>query len=102
MRPLSFRRGRGIHLLPELSFIRIHESAAPLDQGVSDSLTQNKALGNVSFMLWKEARRILKEDTLTIVSGFMGSYPNFFLDVDIEHLPDFVGRILNLTEEQAW
>ena len=88
--------------MPELSFIRGHESAAPLDQGVSCSLTQNKTLGNVSVMLWEEARRIPKEDTLTMVSGFMGSYPNFFLDVDIKHLPDFVGKILNLTGEQAW
>lgn len=102
MRPLTFLRGGGIHLLPELSFIRVHESGAPLEQGVSYSLTQNKALENVSFMLWEQARRIPEEDTLTIVPGFMGSYPNFFFDVDIDHLPDFVGRILNLTGEPAW
>ena len=73
-----------------------------MSEGAIYSLVQNKALENVSFMLWEKARRLPGEDTLTIVPGFAGSYPNFFFDVDLAHLPDFVSRILNLgSEEQA-
>ena len=100
LKPLTFLRGGGIRYLPELSFIRVHEDGAPPDQGAAYSLAQNKALENVSFMLWEQARRLPEEDTLTIAPGFLGSYPNFFFDVDIDRLPDFVSRILNQTGEQ--
>ena len=101
LKPLTFLKGGGIRYLPELSFLRIHDTGANPDQGNVYSLVQNKALENVSFMLWEKARRLPEEDTLTIVPGFAGSYPNFFFDVDVAHLPDFVSRILNLPDEQA-
>ena len=102
LKPLTFLEGGGLHYLPELSFLRVHEAGAPLSEGAIYSLVQNKALENVSFMLWEKARRLPGEDTLTIVPGFAGSYPNFFFDVDLAQLPDFVSRILNLgSEEQA-
>ena len=100
LKPLTFLKGGGIHYLPELSFLRVHEVGAALDQGTVYSLVQNKALANVSFMFWERARRLPEEDTLTVVPGFVGSYPNFFYDVDLAHLPDFVSRALNLGGEE--
>jgi hypothetical protein len=96
LKPLTFLTGGGIHLLPELSFLRVHERHAPADTGAVYSLVQNKMLANVSFMFWESARRLPKEDTLTVVAGFAGSYPNFFFDVAIDELEAFVGLILNL------
>lgn len=81
-------RGGGIRHLPELSFLRVGEATY--------SLVQNKGLLNVSFMLRESSRRVPSEDTLTIVPGFIGSYPNFFFDVDPGQLPDFVRRVLYL------
>ena len=101
LKPLTFLKGGGIRYLPELSFLRIHNTGASPDQGLVYNLVQNKALENVSFMLWEKARRLPGEDTLTIVPGFAGSYPNFFFDVDLAHLPDFVSRMLNLTDKGA-
>ncbi|GAB6047591.1 fatty acid cis/trans isomerase [Methyloparacoccus murrellii] len=96
LKPLTFLTGGGIQYLPELSFLRVHEADAPIGEGAVYSLIQNKALENVSFMFWESARRLPAEDTLTIVPGFVGSYPNFYYDVAIDRLPDFVSRVLAL------
>ena len=99
LKPLTFLVGGGIHYLPELSFLRVHEAEAPPGEGAVYSLVQNKALENVSFMLWERARRVPEEDTLTILPGFAGSYPNFFFDVEAGSLPAFVSQILAIREE---
>lgn len=75
-------------------FIRVHEPGAPLDRGAVYSLIKDKALENVAFMTRENARRLPQEDTLTVVPGFVGSYPNFFFDVAIDRLPAFVERLL--------
>ena len=96
LRPLTFLTGGGIHWLPELSFLRVHERHSPADQGIVYSLVQNKMLANVSFMFWESARRLPEEDTLTVVPGFAGAYPNFFFDVAIDELEAFVSQVLAL------
>ena len=48
------------------------------------------------FMLWESARRLPEEDTLTVVPGFAGAYPNFFFDVAIDELEAFVSQVLVL------
>jgi len=100
LKPLTFLRGGGLHYMPKLSFMRVHEPGASWNEGVVYSLVENKALENVSFMLWEKARRLPEEDTLTIVPGFAGSYPNFFFDVEVTRLPDFVSRLLNLGSQE--
>lgn len=98
LRALARFKGGGIRYLPELSFIRVHEPDRP-EQGAVYSLVKNEALLNVSFMLRESSRRIPEEDTLTVVPGFVGSYPNYFFDVEIGRLPEFVERILRLAGE---
>ncbi len=99
LKPLTFLQGGGIHFLPELSFVRVRETNAPDDRAAVYSLIQNKALRNVSFMFLESLRRLPEEDTLTLVPGFAGSYPNFYFDVPIEQLPAFVSRVLALNSE---
>lgn len=98
LRSLAKLKGGGIRYLPELSFIRIHEPGLT-EQGAIYSLVKNEALMNVSFMLREESRRIPEEDTLTVVPGFVGSYPNYFFDVEIGRLPQFVERISRVAGE---
>ena len=42
-------------------------------------------------------RRDPAADTMTIVPGYLGSYPNFFFDVTISDVPDFVARLSAVT-----
>ena len=96
LKPLTSLVGGGIQYLPELSLIRIHDQAQSSLEGRVYSLVNNKALENVSLMLLESLRRLPEEDTLTVVPGIVGSYPNFFFDVPKDRLKDFVSRILTL------
>ncbi|HXC41521.1 MAG TPA: fatty acid cis/trans isomerase, partial [Burkholderiales bacterium] len=37
--------------------------------------------------------------TLSLVTGFVGSYPNVFLEVDAKQLPEFVSAVRGLASE---
>jgi hypothetical protein len=89
LRRLARLRGGGIRHLPELSYIRVGDTVY--------SMTRNKGLLNVSFMFRETSRRVPAEDTITIVPGFIGSYPNQFFDVEPAALPDFIRRVLFLS-----
>jgi hypothetical protein len=91
LRGLAHLQGGGIRYLPELSYIRVGDAVY--------SLARNKGLLNVSFMFRETSRRVPAEDTLTIVPGFIGSYPNYFFDVPPEQLAEFVQRIKRLSGE---
>ncbi len=44
-------------------------------------------------MTGEDLRRERRFDTLTVIPGFLGSYPNFFFEVDKAQLPEFITAI---------
>ena len=50
----------------------------------------NKAYTNITSMFEDEDRRDRSQDTLTVVRGMTGSYPNFFFEIDISDVDAFV------------
>jgi len=77
---------------PDLSLLRVRVDPT----GTRDlvySLVHNKAHTNVAFMFRENDRRQPSADTITIVPGFLGSYPNFFFDVKLGDVRDFVARM---------
>jgi len=53
----------------------------------------DKAYSNISKMLSEGSRRIPEHDRITIVPGFIGSYPNFAFVVDKNQLGEFIDMI---------
>jgi uncharacterized protein related to proFAR isomerase len=51
---------------------------------VAYTLVRNKAYKNVSSIFEDEDRRDLENDTMTVIKGLEGSYPNFFYIVDLD------------------
>jgi len=49
----------------------------------------NKGYANLTSMFENEDKRDPSQDTLTILPGFVGSYPNFFYVVDLEDIGQF-------------
>ncbi len=47
-------------------------------------------------------RRIPSEDSLTVVKGFIGSYPNVFFQLHEKDLGDFIKAIIALRSEQDY
>ncbi len=82
--------GKGFSLMPEVSFVQV------LDEDGSDSvytIVHNSAYLNNTQLFREDKRRLPVEDYLTVVKGFIGSYPNIFFRVSDSELGDFVSAI---------
>ena len=91
IRKLADLKGEEIAVLPELSFLRI-KTANPTEDLVY-TLIRNQKLLNVSFIFGEKLRREPEKDTLTIVPGFLGSYPNMFFGVQQLQLEKFIEQL---------
>lgn len=97
MRELAQLSGLDLVALPEMSFIRVKTENS--EQDMVYTLLIDKALKNVSVLLREDSRRLPKQDTLTVVPGFIGSYPNFFFSVDLAQLSELIHTIKNAKEQ---
>lgn len=95
MRKLANLKGKEINALPEVSFLRIKTKIA--DKDPVYTLIRNKKLLNVSFIFAENIRREPEKDTLTVIPGFIGSYPNVFFAIPQLELNDFIEQ-LTLTQ----
>jgi len=89
---LAAVRGAFVSLLPEVAFVRVRVDPTG-SRDLVYSLVHNVAHSNVSFMFGEEKRLIPADDTLTLVPGHFGSYPNFFFEVDASGVPAFVNAL---------
>ena len=79
-----------VRALPDAALLRVNLNG----RDHIYSLLRTKAHLNVSFMFEESDRRVPAEDTLRIVRGFVGSYPNHFLAMTAQRVPDFVDALL--------
>ena len=93
---LSGLKGRAVSFLPEVMFLTIIDEKG---QKHNFSISHNSAHSNISQMFKEEARRLPDEDTLTVVPGFLGAYPNAFYRLESSRLPWFVKMVENLRSE---
>lgn len=89
LQPLAGVRGAWVAPLPEDSFLRVHAG----DNGAVYSLVHNRAHTNVAFMFDEQARLIPADDTVTVARGYLGSYPNFAFDVDVDEIETFTAAL---------
>ncbi|GAB5453248.1 MAG: fatty acid cis/trans isomerase [Halioglobus sp.] len=82
--------------MPQVAFISVFD-----DHGNDEiySLLHNNAFSNNAQIFGEEKRRIPVEDTLTVASGFIGSYPNLFFHLHEKELPAFSDAIMSLESE---
>jgi hypothetical protein len=97
LRTLAQVKGGQLGALPEMSLLRIKTGKPEGD--LVYTLVLNKAYSNISNMLAEKAHRVPQNDSITIVSGFIGSYPNFFFTVEQNQLNEFVTMIKNAGTE---
>jgi hypothetical protein len=65
------------------------------------TIVRNKAYLNVQSLTASESTRVREEDTIDIVPGFVGAYPNLFLEIERGELASFVKEFkeINTYEE---
>ena len=89
MRRMAVLRGEILSVFPDISFIRIRTGKG---DDLAYTLVLNKGYLNLTSMFADEASRDRSDDTLTVIKGLEGAYPNFFFHVDISDIDDFVAH----------
>ncbi|WP_081894584.1 fatty acid cis/trans isomerase [Ruegeria halocynthiae] len=99
LRTLTEQRGAWVTFLPDVSVLLVEQEG-----GDSDifTLIHDKAHYNVAFLFDEAARRAPKADTLTILPGLIGSYPNFYFKVPQGQLSTFVDTLKSTQTQGDW
>ncbi len=84
MRKIASARGERLAPVPDVAYLRVRMNSGEDD--LVFSLVRNKGYKTLSSIFADEDQRDLADDTLTVVEGFVGVYPNFFLDVAADEL----------------
>lgn len=88
-----------VQFLPELSLLRIKRKNDP---DLVFSLVHDKAHTNVAFLFAESLRREPEKDTLTILRGQLGSYPNFFFAIDDKAVRRFAQDLSVVKDNDDW
>lgn len=75
-----------------LAYVRIRLKNG---KDIAGSVVVNRWHDNVAFMLGEESRLNPANDSADFIPGLIGSYPNYFVDVREEDLPDFFDLLAN-------
>ena len=81
--------GVGASFFPETAFLTVRNG----DKRSSFSILRDSAHTNVAHLFGETARRIKAEDSLSVLPGFVGAYPNALFEVDRKELSDFVDAV---------
>jgi hypothetical protein len=92
LRKLASVNAPFVRRTPDLSMLRVRVDKTGTHD-LAYTLIHNKAHVNVAFMFFESDRRDEASDTMTIVPGYLGSYPNFFFDVKLADISDFVAAL---------
>ncbi|MDB5969545.1 MAG: cis/trans isomerase [Hydrocarboniphaga sp.] len=84
-------------LLPEVTLLRVQGAGG---QRLAYTLVHNRAHTNVAFILGEDRRLVPEQDTLTVLPGVLGSYPNFIFDVPAEELGAFVDAMQAVKQDE--
>jgi hypothetical protein len=112
---LAAVHGRAASWMPETAFVSVVDRAdadASRDgggraasgteadsAGATYTVLRNSAHLNISHLFDQQKQRVPDEDTLTVVRGFLGAYPNAFYKVTRAELPAFVDAVARLQGE---
>lgn len=96
---LQTLEGEPFSLMPEVSFLQVVTANS---QDRFYTIVHNDGYLNNAQVFKEAQRRVPQEDYLTVVNGFIGSYPNVFFRVPDSELDDFVQMIESLRNEQDY
>ena len=99
MRRIAQLRGERLIVVPDVSFIRVRNGADE-SQDLAYTVILNKGYANITSMFADVDNRDRSQDTLTVTKGLIGSYPNFFLEIDVNDVEAFVSRFESISREK--
>jgi hypothetical protein len=93
---LQTLQGSPFSLLPEVAFLRV--TASDASEQVYTIVHNDSYLNNAQ-IFQEQKRRVPEEDYVTVVKGFIGSYPNVFFHVQQDQLQTFVEALESMRSE---
>jgi len=99
-RMLANLKGKRIQVVPDVTFIHVVTGNSETD--LAYTIVRNKALSNNSFLFDESRRRNVEDDTLTIVKGHLGSYPNAFCRVAIDDVDNFTSEFTKIKDQLSY
>ncbi|MFK7830306.1 MAG: fatty acid cis/trans isomerase [Congregibacter sp.] len=85
--------------LPEVVFLQV---LARDGSRAIYTLVHNRAHTNITQLFGEEDRRLPYEDTLTVVRGFVGAYPNMFFQLTEGQLAKFVAELRAIASSEHY
>lgn len=98
LKRLAHLSGENLYLLPQLSYLYIKGN----ERDEVYSLINNSGHANVAHLFAEEDRRLPQEDTLDIVKGIIGAYPNAFFQIKAEQLGEFIIAMENIRTQEDY
>ncbi|WP_250655923.1 fatty acid cis/trans isomerase [Alkalimarinus coralli] len=95
MQQLASITGHTLKPIPDLAYLKVISSRAD-EKAVSYSLIHNRAHTNISYLFNEDSRLEPENDTLTVIPGYIGSYPNFYYQVNEAQLADFIVQLTSI------
>jgi hypothetical protein len=96
LQALNTVRGASLAWMPELVFLRVDQPPAPSQYF---SVLRNTAHKNVAHMFMEAQALLPAENTLTVVPGFIGAYPNAIFRAERGELPALAKDIGDMASE---
>ena len=93
--PIMDLTGASIGQLPQSMFVEIRSGSTSRYV----TILRNNAHLNITSMFEEQKNRVPDEDTLSVVSGLLGSYPNALWSVEASELPRFVDALASIGSE---
>ncbi len=90
-RRLSDTKGEITDVFPNVTFVRVRVDGS-VQNDLVYTLVRNKSYRNTTALVPTEKTRVKSEDTVDVVKGFVGAYPNFFLELRFQDLQAFVDQ----------
>jgi hypothetical protein len=100
MRRIADMRGLQVQVLPDVTFVHVVTDDDAED--LAYTIIRNKALSNNSMLFGEGRRRVLEDDTLTVVKGYTGSYPNTFSRIPIDQIEDRIDDYLEIKDKLSY
>jgi hypothetical protein len=92
-------KGKSASFMPELSFVEVTGGT----QGPAWlTVARDSAHSNVAQIFDEDKRRLVDEDDLTAVPGFLGAYPEAFFKVPRDELDDFTAAVTMLDSARGY
>jgi len=95
---LNNMTGEAVAILPQVSYLMVTGEQGEFVY----TLLNNSAHSNVAHLFSENDRRIPAEDTLTVLTGVVGTYPNAFFKVSEQQLGEFVNILEQIKTPQDY